>query len=249
MEIIKSFSRRSFIMIMLFMSVLLLISDLAYDFGIDFISAKVAVIVGADVSSIVTGSISVVQSDFKLPFILILSGVLLLTGMLVWFVLRLSIGQMMGKFSQKKTDKKIVKQEKPTISKHEKLESDRRVYLHLLSVLQREGRLVDFFSEDLGMYEDAQIGAAVRNIHENCKKTIDKYLKPVAVIDQVEGDEITIEQNFDPNAIKLIGNVSGEPPFKGVLRHKGWKVTKSELPKLSGKKDSKLISPAEVEIS
>jgi hypothetical protein len=130
----------------------------------------------------------------------------------------------------------------------EKMEQDQRLFLYLLSLLQREGRLLDFFSENLDLYEDDQIGAAVRSIHQNCKKVIDKNLSPRPVVEQGEGEEITVEPNFDPNAIKLTGNVSGDPPFRGVLRHKGWQTQKLELPTLSSGQDSKIIAPAEVEI-
>ena len=40
--------------------------------------------------------------------------------------------------------------------------------VQILAALQREGRLIDFLEEDLSAYEDAQIGAAVRNIHQGC---------------------------------------------------------------------------------
>src|SRR5262245_56412530 len=42
--------------------------------------------------------------------------------------------------------------------------------LQLLAMLQREGRLVDFLSEAIDDYDDATIGAAVRDIHKGCKK-------------------------------------------------------------------------------
>ncbi|MBW2249010.1 MAG: DUF2760 domain-containing protein [Deltaproteobacteria bacterium] len=57
-----------------------------------------------------------------------------------------------------------------------------------------------------------------------------------------------IRGGFDPDAIKLTGNVTGEPPFTGVLRHKGWRTRKLELPALSGGQDARIIAPAEVEI-
>jgi hypothetical protein len=115
-------------------------------------------------------------------------------------------------------------------------------------VLQREGRLLDFFSEDLSQYEDGQIGAAVRNIHENCKNALNKYLKPSAVIDKNEGDEVSVPKNFDVNSIKLTGNVVNEPPFHGVLRHRGWQVARLELPTLTSVQNPRIIAPAEVEI-
>ena len=42
--------------------------------------------------------------------------------------------------------------------------------LRVLAVLQRDGRLVDFLEEDIDAYADAQIGAAVRDIHRGCRK-------------------------------------------------------------------------------
>lgn len=127
-------------------------------------------------------------------------------------------------------------------------EEDRRRFLHFLSVLQREGRLLDFFSEDLSIYEDEQIGAAVRGIHENCKKTMKKYLDPVPVTDLEEGSEMVVEEGFDPDIIKLVGNVTGNPPFKGVVRHRGWKASKTAMPELSKVRDASVMAPVEIEI-
>jgi hypothetical protein len=125
---------------------------------------------------------------------------------------------------------------------------DKRFFVHLFALLQREGRLIDFFQEDLDRYEDAQIGAAVRNIHESCNAAMKKYLKLLPVIEKNEGDDVIVDPGFNPNTIKLTGNVFGDPPFKGVLRHRGWKAAKSDLPVLSDTKDSTVIAPAEVEI-
>src|SRR5688500_12565958 len=44
--------------------------------------------------------------------------------------------------------------------------------LQLLSLLQREGRFVDFIEEDVANYADAQIGAAARVVHEGCRKAL-----------------------------------------------------------------------------
>ena len=105
------------------------------------------------------------------------------------------------------------------------------------------------FFEKLDQFEDAQIGAAVRNIHENSFKTMTKYIAPKPIIDRTEGEEVTIEKGFDPASVKLTGNVTGEPPFKGILRHKGWQAASIELPALSERENSMLIAPAEVEIA
>lgn len=132
--------------------------------------------------------------------------------------------------------------------KKETTDMSKRRTLLLLSLLQREGRLVDFLEEDLKAYDDAQIGAAVRSIQESCKKSLNKYLDPKPVIDQEEGEAVTVEPGFDPGAIKLTGNVTGEPPFKGTLQHRGWKAGRCDLPELSGSVNAEIICPAEVEI-
>lgn len=128
------------------------------------------------------------------------------------------------------------------------LEANQRLYLHLITVLQKEGRLLDFFSEDLGQYDDGQIGAAVRNIHESCKKALRNHVAPQAVLQHNEGDEITVAKDFDPNTIKLIGNVTGQPPFKGVVQHRGWRAGKLDLPTFPGRQTPEIIAPAEVEV-
>ena len=125
---------------------------------------------------------------------------------------------------------------------------DTRLFLHLISSLQKEGRLLDFLSENLDSYDDAQIGAAIRSIHESCRSTVHKYLTLTPVLEQEEGDTITLQKGFDASAVKLVGNVAGEPPFTGTIRHKGWKTTGVEIPVLSGDQDASLIAPAEVEI-
>ena len=107
--------------------------------------------------------------------------------------------------------------------------------------------MLDFFSENLDQYEDAQIGAAVRSVHENCRKVIDKNLAPKPVIDGEEGEEVTIDR-VDTHAVILTGEVVGEPPFQGILRHRGWQAKRLEVPTFSGSGDSRIIMPAEVEI-
>ena len=125
---------------------------------------------------------------------------------------------------------------------------EQRLFVHLFSVLQREGRLMDFLQEDLSLYDDGQIGAAVRSIHENCKKTVARYLSPEPVMKHAEGETVEIAAGFDQHAVKLVGNVVGQPPFSGILRHRGWQLRSISLPKLSEAENPNLIAPAEVEI-
>lgn len=120
--------------------------------------------------------------------------------------------------------------------------------VQLLGLLQREGRLVDFLREDIQSYEDGQIGAAARAIHESCRQVLTEHLTLEPVLSGTEGDEVTVPKDFDPSAIRLTGNVSGEPPFHGTLRHPGWRAKQVKLPSQPSGQDPKIVAPAEVEI-
>ena len=121
--------------------------------------------------------------------------------------------------------------------------------LRVLAVLQRDGRLIDFLEEDIDPYPDAQIGAAVRDIHRGCRKALHEYLKIEPVLNAIEEERVTVAPDFDPAAIRLTGNVNGSPPFQGVLKHHGWRARAVQLPALpSSRDDSSVLSPAEVEI-
>lgn len=121
--------------------------------------------------------------------------------------------------------------------------------VQLLSLFQREGRLVDFLREDIQPYDDSQIGAAVREIHKACRQVLTEHLTLEPVLNGQEGDEVTVPKGFDSSAIRLTGNVSGEPPFHGSLRHAGWRATQVKLPAQPAGQDPKIVAPAEVEIS
>jgi len=122
--------------------------------------------------------------------------------------------------------------------------------LRVLAVLQRDGRLVDFLLEDIDPYDDSQIGAAVRDIHRGCRKALKDYLTVTPILPGLEESEVTIAPDFDPAAIRLTGNVQGSPPFRGVLKHHGWRVEAVHLPALPGARDdSSVLAPAEVEIA
>ncbi len=256
MNLLKAFSRRSFFIVLVFMTILFIVISgflwVCFDMGSQMISALGQIPDQPPELTEILREITYYKQYAETFFIPLSAGFFIIFSIIFWFFLRIANG---GLFKKAQTplalEKKKRSEEVPVDSKKiekEKMEQDQRLFLYLLSLLQREGRLLDFFSENLDLYEDDQIGAAVRSIHQNCKKVIDKNLSPRPVVDQDEGEEITVEPNFDPNAIKLTGNVSGDPPFKGVLRHKGWQTQKLELPTLSSGQDSKIIAPAEVEI-
>jgi hypothetical protein len=122
--------------------------------------------------------------------------------------------------------------------------------LRVLAVLQRDGRLIDFLEEDIDAYSDAQVGAAVRDIHRGCRKSLRDYVTIEPVMDAAEEAAVTIPPDFDPAAIRLIGNVDGAPPFRGVLKHHGWRARAVHLPALpAARDDASVLAPAEVEVS
>jgi hypothetical protein len=122
--------------------------------------------------------------------------------------------------------------------------------LRVLSILQRDGRLVDFLLEDIDGYSNEQIGAAVRDIHRGCRKALQDYLSVEPVLDAPEDSPVSIAADFDPAAIRLTGNVTGSPPYRGTLKHHGWRVKSIQLPVLPGASDdSRVLAPAEVELS
>jgi hypothetical protein len=121
--------------------------------------------------------------------------------------------------------------------------------LRLLALLQRDGRLLDFLMEDVQAYDDAQIGAAVRDIHRNCRKAIQEHLALEPVLKEGEGAAVTVPVGFDPSAIRLTGNVTGQPPFNGTLQHHGWRVRELKLAAPPAGQDPFVVQPAEVELS
>lgn len=120
--------------------------------------------------------------------------------------------------------------------------------LRLLALMQQEGRLVDFLEEDLGPYSDAQIGSAVRAIHGGCRAVLKDRLDLAPILPGAEGATVTVERGFDPAAVRVTGNVRGEPPYQGVLRHPGWRSAAFRLPETTGDRDHTILAPAEVEV-
>jgi Domain of unknown function (DUF2760) len=120
--------------------------------------------------------------------------------------------------------------------------------LRLLALLQREGRLLDFLLEEIQSYPDAQIGAAVRDIHRQCHAALKEHLDLEPVLQQSEGSTVEIPTGFDPSAVRLTGNVTGQPPFRGTLQHHGWRVKEIKLAPPSEGQDEFVLMPAEVDL-
>ncbi len=247
----KQFQKKSFWIIIFIMSITGLSASIGLYYGRQWLTATYPEDLG---KSFVIGKVSEWMAflgqdssyQWVLPGILIS---FILFGILLWGSVSVGVANLF-----KRNEEKVQSPQSGKVGKKDfvdqKIEQERkrRLFLHTLSVLQREGRLLDFFDEDLSRYEDGQIGAAVRSIQEDCKRAIKKYIDPKPVVQGEEGDAITIEAGFDIDAINLVGNVSGQPPFNGVIKHPGWKAGKKDVPKLSDIQDSGIMTPAEIEI-
>lgn len=184
---------------------------------------------------------------FGLPLLVvqprnILIGACVIAGVVLSGILSAVVYGLSGTPSGKKKET-----EEQEVSLQEKAPFDGKV-VQVLAMLQKKGRLIDFLQEDISGYEDGQIGAAVRNIHKGCREAIDEYVNIEPVMKETEGDDITVEDGFDPSVIRLTGNVVGSPPFKGVLRHCGWRASTTAMPPLPKNQDASIIEPAEVEM-
>jgi hypothetical protein len=115
-------------------------------------------------------------------------------------------------------------------------------------LLQEKGRLVDFLMEDVTPYEDAEVGAAARVIHQGCRQVLQEYFNISPISEAQEGAQVTVPAGYSPDRYRLVGKLTGEPPFTGTLLHKGWKTEFVKLPRIVTKERLPSIAPAEVEL-
>lgn len=160
--------------------------------------------------------------------------------------LPLDVAQRLGFTPQSATPKKTQPAPKPAPAVRAAQPSDGA--LQILGILQRDSRLIDFLMEDIAAYPDDQVGAAVRDLHQQCRDSLNRYLRLAPVIDAVEGSPTKLDTN-DPAVVKLLGNVPANgKASSGLLRHKGWKADKIDLPPIPPGSNASVIAPAEVEI-
>jgi hypothetical protein len=120
--------------------------------------------------------------------------------------------------------------------------------LQLLGLLQQEARFLDFVQENISGHGDADIGAAVRVVHEGCRKVLRQHLELEPVRTEAENSRITLPKGYDAGAVRVSGNIVGEPPFTGTLIHRGWRASRIQLPRLAEGHDARILAPAEVEL-
>lgn len=121
--------------------------------------------------------------------------------------------------------------------------------LALLAALQRESRLIDLLKDDIAGYTDAQIGAAMRDVHRGASSVIERVFALRPVVESPENSDVTVPAGYDAARYRLVGAVAGQPPFNGRLCHHGWQATRTQLPSHTGSAESAtIVAPAEVEL-
>jgi hypothetical protein len=122
--------------------------------------------------------------------------------------------------------------------------------VNFLALLQEKGRLVDFLMDDINGYNDAQVGAAARVLHEGCRSVLLEHFGISPVREEGEGSKITVPAGYAPDEYRLVGKIRGEAPFSGVLVHHGWRADWVKLPRLLRTGDDRLptIAPSEIEL-
>jgi hypothetical protein len=119
-----------------------------------------------------------------------------------------------------------------------------------LAIFQERGRLIDFLMDDITTYDDAQVGAAARVVHQGCKAVLEEHFSIRPVRDESEGSSVTIPAGYAADEYRLIGKISGPGASSGTLLHHGWKTDSVNLPRLVRTDPNRLptIAPAEVEL-
>jgi hypothetical protein len=118
-----------------------------------------------------------------------------------------------------------------------------------LSLLQRDGRLIDFLNEALDQYSDEQIGAAVREIHANCRRVLEEHFPMHPILDGAEGEATAVSDDLPATAVRWSGLSSDVVPSQGILRHHGWRIDRISIPELSETADPMVVAPAQLEVA
>jgi hypothetical protein len=120
--------------------------------------------------------------------------------------------------------------------------------VRLLRLLQRDAKMVDFLMQDISGASDTDIAVFVRDMHPKAQKTLKEHVDIVPVMTQPEGETVEVPKGFDPSAIQLLGNLTGQPPYRGTLKHSGWRARDYNLPAPAEGLDELVLAPAEVDL-
>ncbi len=169
-------------------------------------------------------------------------------GILAAAFLAIAVGAFfLGKRTKPETEPVTAAPLPSQTSKTPRAEAD---VIHFLALLQEKGRLVDFLMDDVTSYDDAQVGAAARVVHQGCQSVLQEHLSITPIAAEAEGTAVSLPAGYAAADYRLLGNVSGEPPYEGTLVHQGWRAGKVTLPQTVNQDDDRLpnIAAAQVEL-
>jgi len=131
-------------------------------------------------------------------------------------------------------------------------EKARHELAHFLGLFQEKGRLVDFLMEDIRNQPDERVGQVARVVHEGCAKVLSAHFDLHPLREETEGGPVTLEDEFAPATIRLVGSVPSSGAIKGSLVHKGWTTKSVTLPELTRVPEDSphgyVVAPAEIEV-
>ena len=118
----------------------------------------------------------------------------------------------------------------------------------LLSLLQKQGRLVDFLQQDITAFSNAEVGEAARVVHEGCARILGDYFTMEVICAEEEGAVVNVGADYNLSEITLTGNLRGSAPYRGELLHHGWKISDQHPPEQLDPRARFIVQPAEIEV-
>ena len=120
--------------------------------------------------------------------------------------------------------------------------------IFLLSLFQKQGRLVDFLQQDIASFSNAEVGEAARVVHDGCARILGDYFTMEAIRTEEEGALVSVDADYNLSEITLTGNLRGSAPYRGELLHHGWKISDQHPPEQLDPKARFIVQPAEIEV-
>ena len=139
----------------------------------------------------------------------------------------------------------VQSKEKDEISKKDEKNIDG---VFLLSLFQKQGRLVDFLQQDIASFSNAEVGEAARVVHDGCARILGDYFTMEAIRTEEEGALVSVDADYNLSEITLTGNLRGSAPYRGELLHHGWKISDQHPPEQLDPKARFIVQPAEIEV-
>ena len=82
-------------------------------------------------------------------------------------------------------------------------------------------------------FQTPEVGAAYQVVNAGCKKALADHFTLEPVLKESEEATVTLPAGFDAQRVRITGNVAGQPPFRGTLKHHGWMTSSVRLPAVS----------------